>query len=200
MRWVALAWLGVWLPTYTAAWGVLNFLNLCDLALILTCVGLWTGSALLLSSQAVSSLVIDALWVVDVVSRLAFGRHLIGGTEYMFDDRFPLALRLLSLFHVALPVVLLWAVGRVGYDRRALLLQSAIAAVVVALARLAGPQANVDFSYRDPFLHRALGPPAVHVALSVAALVVAVYVPTHMALAWLYRPAGAVTGIEETPS
>ncbi|MFL5373599.1 MAG: hypothetical protein ACJ78T_06385, partial [Myxococcales bacterium] len=55
-RWAALLWLLVWMPVYASVWGFANFLHLCDVAVILTCAGLWTGSALLLSSQAVSSL------------------------------------------------------------------------------------------------------------------------------------------------
>ena len=98
----------MWLPWTAAVYGFANFLNLCDLAVLLSVLGLWTRSALLLSSQALSSLVVDGLWVLDVSWRLAFGRHLIGGTEYMWDPRFPLELRLLSLFHVVLPVLLLW--------------------------------------------------------------------------------------------
>lgn len=188
LRWAAPAWLAVWFPAYAWNWGFANFLNLCDLALILTCLGFFASSPLLLSSQAVSSLVVDALWTLDVVWRLILGRHLIGGTEYMWDERFPLALRLLSLFHVGLPPLLLWTLRRVGYDRRALLLQSAIAAVVIPLARLAGPEANTNFSHTAPLLHRPLGPPALHLVLTLAILVFVIYLPTHLLLARLYRP------------
>ena len=85
VRWLAILWLAVWFPVYWHAWGVANFLHLCDVAVILTCIGLWTGNALLLSSQAVSSVVIDALWTMDVAAWLLFRRHFIGGTEYLFD-------------------------------------------------------------------------------------------------------------------
>ena len=131
LRWIALAWLLVWTPAYAYGYGWANFLNLCDLAVILTCAGLWLGSPLLLSTQAVSSLVVLLVWDLDVAWRAITGRHLIGGTEYMWDARFPLALRLLSLFHVVWPPLLWWALRRVGYDKRALLAQSAFALVVL---------------------------------------------------------------------
>lgn len=100
-----------------------NFLHLCDVAVFLTCLGFAYNNALLLSSQTVSSLAGDLLWCLDAGWRWYVGRHLTGGTEYMWDARFPLWVRLLSLFHVVLPMLLLAALRRAGYDRRALLFQ-----------------------------------------------------------------------------
>ena len=102
-RWAALAWLVLWTAAYARGYPLANFLQLCDLAVILTCVGLWLGSPLLVSMQALSSLVIDLAWDADVAWRAATGRHLLGGMEYMWDPKIPLGLRLLSLFHVAWP-------------------------------------------------------------------------------------------------
>jgi len=39
----------------------------------------------------------------------------------MFDARFPPVLRLLSLFHGWLPILLVYLVWKLGYDRRAVL-------------------------------------------------------------------------------
>ena len=178
LRWAALAWLVVWAVVYERGYGWSNFLQLCDLAVILTCIGLWRGSPLLLGSQAVSSLVIDLAWDVDVAWRSVTGRHLIGGTEYMWDPRLPLGLRLLSLFHVVWPPLLWWALRRVGYDRRALLAQSALALVVLAASSVVMPEANINFARRDPFRGRSWGPPPVHMALTAAALIGLIYLPT----------------------
>jgi hypothetical protein len=183
LRWVALVWLVGWTAAYARGYGWANFLQLCDLAVVLTCLGLWLGSPLLLSAQALSALVIHLAWDLDVAWRAATGRHLIGGTEYMFDSRFPLALRLLSFFHLAWPPLLWWALGRVGYDRRALLAQSAFAAAVIAVSPWAMPNGNLNFSRADPVFHRAWGAPAAHVALTAAALVAVIYLPTHALLA-----------------
>lgn len=190
MRWAALLWLAVWMPSYVSVWGWVNFLHLCDVAAILTCAGLWRGSALLLSSQAVSSIVVDLVWDLDLAWRLARGEHLIGGTEYMFDARFPAFVRVLSLFHVFWPVLLLWSLRRVGYDRRGLMLQSGIALIGVVAGRLAGPEANVNFAFRDPILHRAWGPAPLHMTLMLCGLVGILYVPTHFVLSRAYRSAG----------
>jgi hypothetical protein len=163
-RWVALAWLAVWIPAYWAFYGPVVFLNLCDIAVILTCVGLWRGSALLLSTQAVSSLVVDLAWILDLAWRGIGGRHLIGGTEYMWDPAYPVWLRALSLFHVALPVTLILSLRRVRYDRRAPWVQIAIAAVVLAASRAVGAAENANFAFTDPIFGRSWGPAPVHVA------------------------------------
>jgi hypothetical protein len=165
-RWLALAWLAVYLPSYTWAYGPANFLFLCNVAVILFCVGLWRGSALLVSVAALSSLVIDIGWLFDFAPRLVLGRHLFGGTEYMWDPRWPLFTRLLSLYHLGLPLALVLALRRLGYDRRALWVQSSLALVALALSRLADPQANINYAHFDPFLRRSWGPAPMHLARS----------------------------------
>lgn len=186
MRWVAMAWLLVWGISYAQVWGWGNFLHLCDLAVILTCLGVWRGSSLLISMQAISSIVPALFWDVDFASRLFTGKHLMGGTEYMWDARFPLGVRLLSLFHVIWPVLLIWALGRVKYDRRALPWQTAFAVVVLVVSRCVWPEANLNFAWRDPFLHRALGPVWLHLLITASALIGLVYWPTHWLLGRLF--------------
>ena len=185
-RWAALLWLSLWVPAYASVWGFANFLHLCDVAVILTCAGLWTGSALLLSSQAVSSLVTDLLWDIDAGSRLLLGRHAFGGTEYLWDPSFPLAVRLLSLFHVVWPALLLWSLGRVGYHRRGFPLQVALASGMLVVSRFAGPALNLNYAFRDPIFHRSFGPAPVHLAVSIVGLAALIYLPAHLALARLF--------------
>jgi hypothetical protein len=118
LRWAAAAFLAVYLPGYALAYGLANFVFLCNLSVILAGVGIWTRSRLLLSSQAVASLLVGLAWTADVAFRLLSGRYLIGATAYMWDGQWPLFTRLLSLYHVALPVVLVLALRRIGYDAR----------------------------------------------------------------------------------
>jgi hypothetical protein len=189
VRWLALLWLVVWIPVYWHAWGAGNFLHLCDVAVVLTCIGLCTSNALLLSSQAVSSVVIDALWTLDVAAWLFFRRHFIGGTEYLFDGTIPVWVRLLSLFHIVMPFILLWSLSRLGYDRRGFGLQAAIALPVVIASRFVTPAQNLNFAQAAPFFHRQLGPAPVHLAVTYLAVVVAVYFPTHLLFVRFYPPA-----------
>ena len=191
LRWVGLVWTVVWLPSYIRYWGWGNLVHLCDVAVILGCAGLWWGSSLLVSSQAVASLAAGIFWSLDVGCRLVTGRFLIGGTQYMLDARVPLWARLLSSFHVALPLALLWAMKKIGYDRRALALQAAIAAVLFIAARFLPSALNVNYVYQDPLFHRSWGPAPVHLAVIFVGTVALLYWPTHLFLSWLFPVVGA---------
>jgi hypothetical protein len=188
LRWVAVVWLAIWVPSYWRYWGWRNFLQLCDVNVLLTCAGLWWGDALLLSSQAVSAAPFQALWCVDVAGRLLLGRHPFGGSEYMWDRAYPRWVRLLSCFHIVLPVVLLYAVRTVGYDADAWTLQAAITAPVLVASRLLGRGRNVNFTECAPVFNRQIGPAALHVTL--AWLIAAVlYGVVHLLLLHLLPPA-----------
>jgi hypothetical protein len=189
LRFWALAWLAVYVPAYAIAYGFANFLFLCNLGVFLAVAGLWSGSALLVSSQAVGILAVSLVWTLDLASRLLTGEHWIGGTEYMWDPKWPLFTRLLSLYHVAVPVVLLYALWRLGYDRRAYALQSAIAIAGVLAGRLFGAEANINGAFLDPMFKRAWGPPPVHMAVVAATLVLGVYPLAHLLLSRAFRPA-----------
>jgi hypothetical protein len=191
LRWVALLWLVVWFPAYWHAWGAKNFLQMCDIAVILTCVALWTKSDLLISSQAISSLFVCIAWALDAGWKLILGHHLIGGTEYLFDESKPLWIRLLSLYHLVLPALLLWLLYRMGYDRRGWALQSAIAVPVFIASRYASPQKNMNFALADPFFRRQWGPAPVHLLVIWLFMVFVVYMPTHSLLRKLFaQPKG----------
>jgi hypothetical protein len=163
---------------------------LCDVAVILTFVGIWFGNPLLLSTQAVSSVAAGIFWITDVSWRLVTGRFLVGGTNYMWETQYPLWVRLLSTFHIGLPLVLLWTLRRVGYDRRALGLQALIAAFLLIVSRFLSAELNLNYAYRDPIFHRAWGPAPVHLAVIFIPLVVLIYWPTHLLLSWLFRVPG----------
>jgi hypothetical protein len=183
LRWLGLAWLVVYLPSYAAAYGFTNFLFLCNLGVMLTALALLGGNRLVLSSQAVAAPVIGLAWALDAGWRVASGHHLFGGTEYMWDPQYPLFTRLLSLYHLAWPVLVVLLVRRVGYDRRGWQLQTAIAASAVILCRLfTPPAANINFAFIDPIFGRAFTPAALHVAIVLVALAGVGYGLTHLAL------------------
>jgi hypothetical protein len=175
LRWVGLVWLVIYLPSYTMAYGLANFMFLCNLSVCIVSAGLWLGSPLLLSSQAVGLLVVATAWTLDLVLRLLTGSHWIGGTEYMWDPQWPLATRLLSLYHVGLLAILVHALRRVGYDPRGLRLQQLIAVVAVVAGRFVAPELNINHAYVDPLLKRAFEPAALHVAIIAGGLVLVIY-------------------------
>jgi hypothetical protein len=138
VKWAAGAWLALWLPLHLVAYPAWTLLWWCGHGSILAVLGLCLESRLVVSWQAVALLVPQALYVAEALARLATGAR-GGGTSYLFDEAVPLHVRTLSLFHFVVPVLLVWAVRRLGYDRRALPLQM-VAGTAVALVSLAvGP-------------------------------------------------------------
>jgi len=186
VRCASVVWFAVWFPVYWRYWGVQNFLHVCDITVILTCAALFWSSPLLLSSQAVASILTDLLWDLDAGWRLFSSHNLVGGTEYMWDAHYPLWVRLLSLFHIVWPILLLCALRRTGYDRRGFALQSSITAVAIIASRFTNPSLNINFAFRAPIGNRSWGPAPVHVALMWLGFVLVIYLPTHLLLAKLF--------------
>ena len=194
--WAFTAFMAVLLPVYLQRYGPTNFLYFCDVSLLLAWLSLATRWRLPASMAAVGLLVPQALWTLDLLVRLA-GFPLLGMTDYMFDDRSPLFLRLLSLFHVWLPILLLWLVSRLGYDPRALWLWTATATglLLISYFLLPAPPApaedpglpvNVNlvygFSDRAP---QTLMPPLAYLGLMIVAMPLLCYLPAHLLLRWM---------------
>jgi len=182
IKWVSVLWLAVWLPTYTAFWGGANFLHICNVAVILSCLGFLFESPLLLSSQAVFSILGNFFWALDFLNALVTGHPLFGGTEYMWNASIPLWVRCLSLYHFVLPLLLLWGLHRSGYDRQGWKLQGVISLLVLSLSRFTDPAKNINFVFRDPLLRKTWGMASLHVIVIWVGLIVLIYWPTHQVL------------------
>ena len=122
--------MAVLVPVYLRNYGPTNFLYFCDVALIITLVGIWIESPLLVSMCAVGIIASQTLWVIDFLSNL-IGHPLTGLTDYMFMADRSLFLRGLSLFHGWLPFLLIYLVWRLGYYRRALPVWTVVAWALV---------------------------------------------------------------------
>jgi len=183
------AFIALLVPAYWLEYGPANFLWGCDIALLATLVGLWLESRLLLSMMALAALIPELGWSVDLLIRLTAGIDAIGvsGTRYMFDSSIPLFVRSLSLFHVALPMVLLWSLYRLGYHRRALLGQSLLAWIVLPVSYLASePAANINWVYGFGNTPQTWLPGPLHVLLLMTLFPLVVYLPTHLVLGRLF--------------
>ena len=190
VRWASLIWVCFWFSVNTWVWGWQNMLHLCDVGLVLACVGLWMRQPLLVSSQVLGAPLVGVLWGLDVSWRLITGHHLVGGTEYMWDTNYPLWVRLLSCFHLALPVILLWALRILGYDRRALAFQSAVTAVLLLFSRFLSADLNMNYAYKDPLLHRTWGAAPIHLAVILSGCVLIFYLPMHLLLLRVFPKTG----------
>jgi hypothetical protein len=182
-------WMLVWVPVYWIHNGPANFLWMCDVANFVIGLGLWFESPLLISSQAAGVLLVQILWAVDYFGALLLGSHPIGGTEYMFDVESPLWLRGLSLFHLLVPPLLLWAVRRLGYDRRGWLLQTAIIWGVLPVSFFfADPARNLNWVWQPFGVEQGILPPLGYLAFLLVAYPLIIFFPSHLALrAWARR-------------
>ena len=183
-------WLIVWAPIYWRQYGLQNFLFFCDIGNVLIGIGLWLESPLIFSWVACGLLFFQTLYTIDLVGALLSGRHIIGGTEYMFDSNIPLVIRLLSLFHVVTPPLLLWGVWRLGYDRRGWLFQTLTAVVVVPINYLWRPQFHVNWARGPSFREQHAMPGPLYLLVYLVVITAVVYFPTHLLLQWWARRSG----------
>ena len=137
------AFMAVLIPVYWYYYGPTNFLYFCDTALILTLIGIWIESPLLVSMCAVGILAPQAVWVIDFLANLV-GLPFTGISDYMFNPNTSLFLRGLSLFHGWLPFLLVFLVWKLGYDRRALVAWTALAWVLLVICFFFMPPPRPD--------------------------------------------------------
>lgn len=183
-------WVIIWVPLYWHQYGPQNFLYFCDLGNFLIAIALWLESPLIFSWQACGLLLFQTLYVIDLVGALLTRVHLIGGTEYMFDPHVPLFIRLLSLFHVVTPLLLLWAIWKLGYDQRGWKLQTLLTWVVVPINYFWRPQADVNWARGLSYREQHVVPGLLYLFGYLIVVPLLVYWPTHRMLRWWSRRCG----------
>jgi hypothetical protein len=177
-------WVAVWAPLYWKHYGSQNLLYFCDLGNFFIAAALWLESPLLFSWQATGLLLFQSLYTIDFLGAILSGRHVIGGTEFMFDGSVPLLIRLLSLFHLVTPPLLLWAIWRLGYDKRGWKYQTLTAWVVVPINYFWRPEHDVNWA-RGLFFHEQhVVPGWLYLVAYLIVVPLLVYWPTHLVLWW----------------
>ncbi|MGH8623003.1 MAG: hypothetical protein ACREUB_11835 [Burkholderiales bacterium] len=185
--WIKLAYtvfVAFTVAVYVRKYPLWNFLWFSDIALIATVPALWLESSLLASMMLVAVLLPELLWNGAFFVRLLTGIRLFGLTDYMFDPAKPRYLRAISLFHVFLPLLLVWMVVQLGYDPRALVAQTVLAWIVLPLTyRLADPKVeNVNWVFGWTTVQQTRIPPLAYLGLVMIAFPLFIYLPTHLLL------------------
>ena len=176
----------VW--NYWTAYGPLDFLWFCNVGLLLTVLGLWLESPLLVGMQALGVLFWQFLWQIDFFLQATTGIHTVGAADYMFSPKVSLFVRCLSLSHLFLPYLLIWLIWRLGYDRRALWAQTLCAwAVLIASYALVGSMDSAAGNVNKIFGLSDAGPQQVMsrpfwLAVLMIGIPLLLYVPTHWLL------------------
>lgn len=179
-------------PIYWRQYGPANFLWFSDIALLALVPALWLENALLISMLAISVVLFEVVWNIDFFLRVMTGKSLVGLNAYMFDPNIPLFIRRLSGFHIVLPLLLLWALHRLGYDRRAFLWQTIVALIVLPVSYLVSNyQENVNWVYGFGQKPQTILPGPMFVILLMVLFPLAVYLPSHLLFAKIFRSAGS---------
>lgn len=171
------------IPVYWKYWGPANFLWLSDFALFLGLGALWLESSLLTSILAVGALMPAFYWSFELFVRLLSGKRLSGLTDYLWSSKYPLHLRLLSLFHVFLPLILCLMLDRFEYDPRAPYAMTLLGWVILLLCyKLTPPSANINwvFGFGASPQHKISSRYFVLVIMSLYPLLI--FFPTHLLL------------------
>jgi len=204
--WVKILYTGymcVLVPYYWHCYGPTNFLYLCDVALFMALIAVWTEKPIWASMPAVGILLPQALWMVDFLGGFV-GWHVTGMTAYMFSDTIPLFTRGLSLFHFWLPLFLLWIMSRLGYDRRALVYWTVLASVLLLVCYFLMPPpppppdnpnlpVNINYVYGlNDEKPQEWMPPLAYLALMLVGLPFCSFLPTHLILRAAFRASMAV--------
>lgn len=139
-------WMVLWAGVILWAHGPQNFFWLCNIAQFIVLYSLWTGHRLLLSSQAGTVVFVGLFWTPDFLLGAVSGGAWANFTGYMFTPDIPLLARGASLYHIFMPVLVIWAVQRLGYDRRGPWLQTVLALAVLPATRLfTEPERNINW-------------------------------------------------------
>jgi hypothetical protein len=164
---------------YWRAYGPTNFLWLSDIALALTFVALLTSNRLLASMIAVGVLALELAWTIDFLA----GGRIIRIAAYMYDSKYPLYLRALSAFHLALPPTLLFLLYSFGYDERALIYQTLLTWLVLIVTYVAtDPEKNINWVFGPGEKPQQRLPPLLYLGLEMAIIPLCVLLPTHFIL------------------
>jgi len=177
----------VLVPAYWKHYGPGNFLWFSDISILVALVALWLESPLLTSVISLAVLILDIAWNLDFFATLIFGTSITGLSAYMFKRETRKLIRGLSLFHVFFPVLLIWMLSRLGYDKRALVIQTVLAWVVLPLSYFFTRRSeNVNWVHgfgNEPY--RFL-PVPLHILLLMILFPLVIYLPTHLLLQMIF--------------
>src|SRR6266496_4251387 len=85
------------------------------------------------------------------------------------------------MFHIVLPVILLWGLHRLGYDRRGFLWQAIVALVVLPFSYLlSNSRENVNWVYGFGQNPQKIMPAPLFVILLMLLFPLVIYLPTHL--------------------
>ncbi len=142
------------IPVYWKNYGPTNFLWLSDISLFLTLFALWVNYSLFTSIAMVGIFPFELAWNLDFFLHLFTGKNLIHIADYMFERKYSLFLKSLSLFHVILPPLWIFLLYKFGYNQNAFLYSIFLIWIILILTYLfTDPKKNINWVFMPKINH-----------------------------------------------
>lgn len=188
--WIKIAYtlfVALLVPVYWKNWGPANFLWFSDVALFGTLIALWLESSLLASMMGVAVLFPETAWNISYFTRLLTGKNIFSLTDYMFDSSRSLFLRALSLFHVIMPVLIIWLIAELGFDNNSLFYQTILGwAVLLATYFFSDPKENINWVFGPGSSPQTKIHPLLYLLIVMIAFPLVLYLPTYLFLRFIF--------------
>jgi len=171
------------IPIYWRQYGPSNFLWFSDIALMSIVAALWLESPLITSMMALAVVLLDVAWNLDFFVGVISGKSITGLSNYMFNPKISRTIRAISLFHIVFPVLLLWMLSRLGYDRRAFVAQTLLSWIVLPASYFLAPcSENINWVYGFGGKPQQWLPAPLYLLLLMILFPLLVYLPSHFLL------------------
>jgi hypothetical protein len=178
----------VLVPFYWYEYGITNFLWFSDVALLGTGLLLWCYNRLISNVLMLWFFPLALAWNIDFFGRIFSGYNFLGITNYMFKAEIPLFVRGLSLFHLWLPIVLIWLLVKFGYARRTWLVQIIPLWVLLLVTYLVtDPAKNINWTYGPTANPQHWLNPLFYLGILMLFLPLCVFLPLHYLLRRLFK-------------
>jgi hypothetical protein len=175
------------IPVYWKKWGPPNFLWFSDIALFAMLAAVWLESSLLSSMMGIAVLIPEISWNVSYFGRLVTGKKIFSLSDYMFDNSRPVYLRALSLFHVILPVLILWMIHKLGFQEKAILYQILLGwSVLIFTYFFTDPAENINWVFGPGEKPQTKINPKLYFLMVMLAFPIVFYIPTYFLLRLIF--------------
>jgi hypothetical protein len=119
-------WINIFLIFFLAtqiivysSYSIESYLWLCKINLFLTIFGILFKNKLLISMAFVGGLARFSIWNLSFIINLFTNYNLFNVTAYIFSLGTSLTIKIISLYHIFLPIILIFFLKKIGYDSRA---------------------------------------------------------------------------------
>lgn len=176
------------IPIYWHYYSFYNFLWLSDIGLFLTVIGLWLNSNLIFSMATVGILLLEIVWNIDFFVDLFTKINLIDLSDYMFNSEYPLPLRLISLFHVFVPIIWLFYLYKWGYNKKAFLsFLPLFWADILAVYLFSSPSENINWVFLPQIYKWTYISQPIWLLIMLFGFPLFIFLPMHFLLAKIFK-------------